>query len=322
MKKYLVYIMLIVLGGLIGFIIIGDLLSNKLVNPGKNPYAYELDEFERVDPDMIKYSEIKRIGLNIPDPIGIASYKDRLGIAYKNHIQVIDTTGVELYRKSINRVVSCISFSPDGIIFLGCQDHLELFDENGNNIQRWDTISNQAIITSIAVNENIVYVANAGDQQILMYNYQGEILNSFDGKSRLEGKYGFIIPSPYFDVAIDPDNQLWVANTGLHYIENYTNDGSLRAYWGESSFSLEGFTGCCNPAHFIILSNGSFVTSEKGMVRIKIYLPSGELDCVVAAPDNFEKDSEPPDITADPLGRIYALDITKKMIRIFERNRI
>jgi len=320
MKRYLIYIMLIFLGGLIAYIIIGDLLSNRLKNPNENPYAYELNEYEEIDPSMIKYSEVKRIGLNIPDPKGIASYKDRLGIAYKNHLQVIDTTGVELYRKSINAQVTCISYSHEGVIYLGCQDHVELFDENGNTIQKWDTISHNAIITSIAVNDNSVFVANAGNQEVLIYNFDGEIINSFDGKSRVESEFGFIIPSPYFDVAVDPDNELWVANTGLHYVENYTKNGALRAYWGESSFTVEGFTGCCNPAHFTILSNGAFVTSEKGVVRIKVYLPSGELDCVVAAPDKFEKDSEAPDLTSDPFGRIYALDMTKKMIRVFERN--
>jgi hypothetical protein len=44
------------------------------------------------------------------------------------------------------------------------------------------------------------------------------------------------------------------------------------------------------------------------------------LDCVVAAPDDFEEDSEPADIAVDENGKIYVLDIKKGKIRIFERN--
>jgi hypothetical protein len=54
-------------------------------------------------------------------------------------------------------------------------------------------------------------------------------------------------------------------------------------------------------------------------VRIKVYLPSGELESVVATPDDFNVNSEAPDLTSDELNNIYILDITRKMIRKFER---
>jgi hypothetical protein len=80
----------------------------------------------------------------------------------------------------------------------------------------------------------------------------------------------------------------------------------------------EGFSGCCNPAHFTFLPDGRFVTSEKGLVRIKTYKPSGEFEGVVAAPSKFKNEGEAPDIAADSNGNIYALDFDKKMIRVFE----
>jgi hypothetical protein len=80
----------------------------------------------------------------------------------------------------------------------------------------------------------------------------------------------------------------------------------------------EGFSGCCNPAYFTFLPDGRFVTSEKGLVRIKTYKPSGEFEGVVAAPAKFKDDGEAPDVAADSQGNIYALDFDKKMIRVFE----
>jgi hypothetical protein len=80
----------------------------------------------------------------------------------------------------------------------------------------------------------------------------------------------------------------------------------------------EGFSGCCNPAHFTFLPDGRFVTSEKGLVRIKTYKPSGEFEGVVAAPVKFKDEGRAPDIATDSKGNIYALDFDKKMIRVFE----
>ena len=39
---------------------------------------------------MIKYNEVKRIGLSIEHPIALAYQSGKLVIAYKNHIQAID----------------------------------------------------------------------------------------------------------------------------------------------------------------------------------------------------------------------------------------
>ena len=80
----------------------------------------------------------------------------------------------------------------------------------------------------------------------------------------------------------------------------------------------EGFSGCCNPAHFAFLPDGRFVTSEKGLVRVKTYKPSGEFDAVVAAPVKFAEEGKAPDLAADAAGNVYVLDFDKKMIRVFE----
>ena len=67
------------------------------------------------------------------------------------------------------------------------------------------------------------------------------------------------------------------------------------------------------------LPDGNVITSEKGIVRIKEYKPSGELVGVVAAPSKFEGGELAPDIVTDEQGRVYALDKDRKMIRVFEK---
>ena len=128
-----------------------------------------------------------------------------------------------------------------------------------------------------------------------------------------------IIPSPYFDVAVDPDSFLWAVNTGRHSLENYTVDGDLRSSWGEYSMTIEGFCGCCNPTHIAIMNNGKFVTSEKGIARVKVYNGLGELDSVVAGPKQFNEGTVGLDLAVDTEGRIYVLDPVRKSVRIFEK---
>jgi hypothetical protein len=322
MKKYGIVILPILLGILIAYIILDDFLKSNLKKPAGNPYAYQVDAFKKTDPDLVKYTEIRRIKLLNPEPVGIDYYQGKLGIAFQLAIQLIDTAGIEIFNQPTEAENTCLSFSPAGMLFVGSGNMIHQMDQHGKVTDSWETPGENSLITAVAFKQNQVIAADAGLRVVYRYDPEGNLLDSFDGTGRLEGKYGFILPSPYFDVAVDPEGELWVANTGLLKIENYSNEGTLRAFWGKPSFDLDGFTGCCNPAHFIILPDGSFVTSEKGLVRIKVNKPSGEFDCVVAGPEAFVEDSKPPDLAADENGKLFVLDVSRDMIRIFKQNNI
>jgi hypothetical protein len=153
------------------------------------------------------------------------------------------------------------------------------------------------------------------------------------GASEIEEKDipGFVVPSPYFDLAIGPDGLLWVANPGRHQIEAYTAKGDLEFAWGRFGNNLEDFTGCCNPVNFAILGDGSFVTCEKGAVRVKVYNAGGVLTGVVAAPQQLiggsRSISQTPDqhqqsildVAVDASGLVYILDRARNAVRIFTR---
>jgi len=85
------------------------------------------------------------------------------------------------------------------------------------------------------------------------------------------------------------------------------------------SIDIDGFLGCCNPARITTLMDGSFVTSEKGVVRIKIYDQSGKFKSVVAPPALFNGEGkQAPEVCTDENDVIYALDFEKDMVRVFE----
>ncbi|MBC8343367.1 MAG: hypothetical protein H8E61_05260, partial [Bacteroidetes bacterium] len=104
-----------------------------------------------------------------------------------------------------------------------------------------------------------------------------------------------------------------------HAFEAYDFTGSLISSWERTSMSIEGFSGCCNPTHMAILSNGSFVTSEKGLERVKIHLPSGDYDCLVAGPESFDEGTKGIDLAVDSKDRIILLDPYNGNVRIYEK---
>jgi hypothetical protein len=181
-------------------------------------------------------------------------------------------------------------------------------------------LGEDAFLTAMAIKDTILFAADAGNRCVhKISTINGKTRGRIEGKTSMADLHGFIVPSPTFDLIINPDGELWVVNPGKHSFENYGEDGQLRTYWENSSAYIDGFTGCCNPAHLAVLSDGSFVTSEKKLVRIKIHKPSGELAAVVAPPDKFLVDGQAPDITVSPEGVIYALDLDQKMVRVFEK---
>ena len=81
--------------------------------------------------------------------------------------------------------------------------------------------------------------------------------------------------------------------------------------------TVEGFCGCCNPTHFVVREDGSFVTSEKGIERVKIHGPDGSLVGVVAPPELFRPDTRGLALAVDEAGRILVLDPEQARVRVF-----
>jgi hypothetical protein len=84
---------------------------------------------------------------------------------------------------------------------------------------------------------------------------------------------------------------------------------------------IQGFSGCCNPSHFAILEDGSFVTSEKGLPRVKVYNRIGNLVSVVALAEHFMEGTVGLDLAVDAAQKIYVLDPLQKIVRIFEKKK-
>ncbi len=229
---------------------------------------------------------------------------------------------------------TCVESESETALYVGFADRVEVWDAAaGERRAAWESLGPRAYVVSIAAGPSGIYVADAGARSVVRYDREGRILGRIGEKDPERHVPGLVIPSPHLDLAIGRDGLLRVANTGRHRIEAYTPEGYLELSWGESSNSIEGFAGCCNPCAFAILPDGSFVTCEKAIPRVKLYDPQGKFVGVVASPERFAEDERALwdrwmaasgaalDVAVEPGGRILVLDPVGRRVLCFERSK-
>ena len=80
-----------------------------------------------------------------------------------------------------------------------------------------------------------------------------------------------------------------------------------------------GFCGCCNPTHLALLPGGGFVTSEKGITRVKVNNDHGDHQSIVAGADVFNEGTTGLALAVNSDGRILVLDPVRGQVRTFAR---
>lgn len=319
MKNRGIIIFLVVLALIIVAVIAGDFINDRPDHREGNPYEFSVDEYKTVDPELILYRETKNLKPGFAEPSAIAVDGENIWVAGDNRVIRIDASGRLLLEIPLTGKPKALDVAGEKI-WIALENRIVVFDTSGSLILETEVLENGSLITGIVAGPDWIFVADAGKRRIIRYSPDGTRSGEFLGKANDDVLHGFIIPSPYFDTDINLDGDLWVVNPGLHALENYTPEGNLREHWQKTGVNIEGFSGCCNPAHFAFLPDGNFVTSEKGLVRIKIHKASGEFLGVVAPPSSFNEEGEAPDVATDQKANVYALDFDRKIIRIFEPN--
>lgn len=325
-QKLIISFSLILLVAVI-LLIIRDLFSGSRSNE-LNPCEYNLEKLKIIDSTKICYQVTRLFKPTLSKLKGIAiDNNSTVYILGENEVQVYEREWKQNLSFKIDTPGNCIAVGSQKEMYLGIGNHIVKYDRHGLKLKQWKEYSKKGFITSIAVKDNQVYVADAGNCIVLRYDSAGTVLNTIGKKDKDKGIDGLVVPSMYLDVAIGMFDDLWVANPGRHELENFSFGGDFRSSWGVPSIQLEGFAGCCNPVHFAILPNGYFVTYEKGLDRIKLYDQTGKFDCVVAGPRSFGSTSDyhcsfatlVNDIAVDPQGSIYALDANNNEIKVFNK---
>ncbi len=296
-------------------------------------FIYDVKDLAKIDPNLILYEETGAIGTGFKVARGIA-------VGFDGHVYVAGDKSIRVVFGShwlpddikLADMPMCLTVTGDGKIYVGFKDHVEIYDGQGKRLATWQSLGDDAVLTSIAVSKNDVFVADAGNRIVVHYDTAGKLINRIGARDKDKNIPGFVVPSPYFDLAVARDGLLRVTNPGNHRIEAYTFEGDLEFSWGQFSAGVKGFCGCCNPVNFAILQDESFVTCEKGLVRIKIYDPAGVFVGAVAGPEQLVQEGTSRicetaaecqtgsfDVAVDTRGRIFVLDTIKNVVRIFTR---
>ncbi|MBN2444021.1 MAG: hypothetical protein JXJ04_21845, partial [Spirochaetales bacterium] len=263
------------------------LLSCNKNKTWKNPHEYGLDEFLRVDPELVCYEEAPSIPLPFESPRGIAVDPDGLIYAAGDeNLLVIKEDGEITDRLELGRKVYSLAASAAGIVYIGYVDYIEKINMKTKERNEWAFLGEDACITSLALGDNYLFAADAGDHSVLCFTKDGTLISRITGEDDPKEPY-FIIPSPYFDIAAGTDDTFWIVNPGRHRIEHWSAAGESLKKWGSPGSDIGEFCGCCNPVHIALLPgntpeskyNFTFVTAEKGIPRIKLYSPGGEFIC-------------------------------------------
>jgi DNA-binding beta-propeller fold protein YncE len=216
-----------------------------------------------------------------------------------------------LWNLKTNYPVTALSSFGD-TIFASTVELILVINADGKLQDEWGPFEDKSFITSVASNRTWVAYADAGNKMLVILDKQGRV-------SRIIGQKDgqFVLPSPYFDVALDASDNLYVANTGHRRIETRTIQGRMTSYFGEPGMAAGAFCGCCNPAHFVVTPDG-FITAEKGINRIKVLDKKGDFVEFVSSENKFVP-SIPLDLASADGKTLYAANPADSRLYVFSR---
>ena len=319
--------------GLAAFFLFGTSGTSSSLGP---EFQYDIEQYAKIDPALITWRQVgEEVKSDFEQSRAIAV--DAEGVIYiagDEKLEIYDKDFPVVKQIELGYEPTCLGIDTDGTIIVGLTDHLGFMDGYGNVTGEWKKPAESALLTSVAVDKDNVYAADALNKVVWRYDREGNVVNAIGKKDPDRNIPGIILPSPYFDVAMYPDGLLRVVDPGRHLIEAYTAEGYREWAWGQRSIGIEGFSGCCNPVALAILPDGRFVTAEKGLVRVKVYDTEGEFQSAVAGPDQLGwvhplRVCETPeeckamslDIAVGPQGRIYVLDTVSHVMKVFEEQK-
>jgi hypothetical protein len=309
------------------YLIVSDLFQDEATSESASCCGDDIANLKKIDTSLVGYTKVKVINPGIKGLSGIYVGTNKLFISGNRQMVILDSAQAKPIVVTVDSAINCIT-SDGKNLYLGIGSQIAQYDMEGNLSAYWKPYSSKGFITSLAVNGNYVYAADAINKIVLKYSTDGQFIKVIGKKDSITGAPGFSIPSPYFDIAFDGFDDLWVVNPGKLELESFNKEGFLRSSWGNASSGNSGFIGCCNPAHMAVLPNG-FVTYEKGTDKIKAFDPAGRFLCFVAGAGSFRNNTDfqignlnlVKDLAVNEEGDVYVLDVYNQ-VNIFRKKGI
>ena len=239
--------------------------------------------------------------------------QDRVYVAGESGVVIHDSRGRAIRQIATASAARALAVTPDGeTLFVALRDTVERYDGEGNRVAVWGQVGPDRgqfrSITGLAAHEPFVYVADSANRRLSRFAWDGDFIDDIEG---------FVVPSPFFDTSVGAGGELVVVNPGMRKVERYDQNMRKVADWGESGAAPERFFGCCNPAHIAVFQDGRVATSEKGIFRIKVYDPEGQM-LAFLGPEALSRGINRMALAIDSHERLVALMPGADEYRIYE----
>ncbi|MBL7198523.1 MAG: TIGR03663 family protein [Anaerolineae bacterium] len=174
-----------------------------------------------------------------------------------------------------------------------------------------------------------VYVADSGNHRIQRFTADGQFITAWghlcrmyenkDGCQTADGAGGFYDP---WDVAVDRDGFVYVADTWNHRIQRFTADGQFVTMWGVYgvSESAAGAAGSFwGPRAVAVDAEGMIYVSDTGNKRIQVFTADGDPVTQWGGKGTLDGQfDEPVGVALGPDGQVFVADTWNQRIQAFD----
>jgi len=264
-------------------------------------------------------------------PTGLASTgglaldaEDRCYVAHEKGVALFDDQGNRLGGWDVEGGAVCVDVGKDGQVAVCGSTFASIYDRDGALQETWgeagEELGQFRLITGVAVQEGMVFLADAGNRCVHRYAVNGDFVNDLGKRGETEGQ-GIICPSPYLDCDVASDGRLHVINPGRFRVDVMASDGRLLFHWGKPGVERGFFHGCCNPTHLCLLAEGRTAVALKRPPGILVFEKpvEGREPQLLAWVDSpvFSKEDHGLDLAVDCKNRLWVLDVGAGTVFLF-----
>lgn len=235
-----------------------------------------------------------------------------------DEVRVFAANGEFLHAWPAPSGATCLAVGPDGHVYVGSPGQVDFYSYDGHHAGAFPAgdAGHPAAITSIKAFRDEVLVGDAAARCVRRYDHTGHMLGLVGTQDKT---HGFMLPNRSLDFDVDVHGVVHATDTGRHRVARWRLDGSFAGTFGKFGHANpEDFVGCCNPVNLALAPDGTIVTGEKLIARVKVYAPSGELLGLIGAA-HFDQSATHLFLAVDANGRILAGDPVRREVRVFAR---
>ncbi len=175
-----------------------------------------------------------------------------------------------------------------------------------HQVDSWEIAGDQSLNQPFAItvdpyNGNVL-VTDAGNQRVVIFNRNGELVRQFGTKG--DGTGQFQRPT---GIAVGPDDNVYVADYMQDRIQKFTNGGEFRREWGTAGAGNIQFR---SPNGLAIDKQGHVFVADFMNRFVKVFTSDGQFVHTVGQPGQWQLGDldYPTDVEIGPNGKILVAD--------------